>query len=72
MTERFRYMRMTPYRMEHLLSLVAPYITNLSTTRSYRESISPEQRLLLYVRRLAAGESQISLSLQYPIGRQTI
>ena len=24
----FRYMRMTPDRMEHLLSMVAPYITN--------------------------------------------
>ena len=65
----FRYVRMTPDRMEHLFSLVAPYITKLST--NYREPIPPEQRLLLTLRQLAGGESHISLSLQYRIGRQT-
>ena len=66
----FRYMRMTPDRMEYLLSLVAPYITMLST--NYREPIPPEQRLSLTSRHLATGKSQISLRLQYRIGRQTI
>ena len=66
----FRYMLMTPDRKVHLLSLGAPLITNLST--NYREPILPEQRLSLTLRHLATGESQISLSLQYRIGRQPI
>ena len=61
---------MTPNRMEHLLSLGAPLVTKLSTT--YREPISPEQRLSLTLSRLATGESQISISLQNCIERQAI
>ena len=66
----FRYMWMTPDRKEHLLSLCAPLITKLST--NYREPIPPEQRLSLTMRHLATGKSQIYLSLQYRIERQTI
>ena len=66
----FRYMPMTPDRKEHLLSLGAPLITKLST--NYRKPVSLEQRLSLTLRHLATGKSQISLSLQYRIGRQTI
>ena len=66
----FRYMRMTPDRKKYLLSLGAPLVAKLST--NYREPISPEQRLSLTLRHLATGESQISLSLQYRIERQTI
>ena len=66
----FRYMWMTPDRKEHLLFLCAPLITKLST--NYREPIPPEQRLSLTTRHLATGKSQIYLSLQYRIGRQTI
>ena len=58
----FRYMRMTPDRMEYLFSLGGPYITKLST--NYRKPIPPEHRLSLTLRHLATGESQISLSLQ--------
>ena len=61
---------MTPNQMKHLLSLGAPVITNLSN--NYREPISPEQRLSLTLSHLAAGESQISPSLQTCIERQTI
>ena len=63
-------MRMTPDQKVHLLSLGAPLTTKLST--SYKEPIPREQRVLLTLRHLAAGESQISLSLQYRIERQTI
>ena len=66
----FRYMGMTPDRKEYLLSLGAPLITKLSTNN--REPIPPEQRLSLTLRHLVTGESQISLSLQFRIGRQTI
>ena len=63
-------MRMTPDQKEQLLSLGTPLITKLLT--DYREPIPPEQRLSLTLRHLATGESQISLSLQYRIGRKTI
>ena len=66
----FRCMRMTPDRKEHLLSMVASHITKLSA--NYREPIPPDQRLSLTLRPLATGGSQIFLSLQYHIGRQTI
>ena len=66
----FRYVRMTPDRMEYLLSLGAPYITKISI--NYREPISPKQRLSLTLRHFATRDSHISLSLQYRIGRQTI
>ena len=65
----FRYVRMTPGRMEHLFNLVAPHMTKLST--NYRQPIPPQQRLSLTLRHLATEESHISLSLQYRIGRQT-
>ena len=41
----FRYMRMTPDQKELLLSLVAPYITKLSTNDS--EPIPPEQKKII-------------------------
>ena len=66
----FRYMQMTPGPMKHLLSLVAPRIAKLST--NYREPIPPQHRLSVTLRHLATGESHISLSLQYRLGRQTI
>ena len=66
----FRYMRMTPNRFEHLLRLVAPAITKMVT--NYREPIPPDVRLALTLRHLATGESHISLSLQFRVGRQTI
>ena len=66
----FRYMRMTPDRKEYLLSLGAPLVTTLLTNS--RKPIPLQQRLSLNLRHLATGESQISLSLQYRIGRQTI
>ena len=65
-----RYMRMSPSAFEELLSLVATKITKKTT--NYRISIPPEQRLSLTIRHLATGESQVSLSFQYRIGRQTV
>ena len=65
----FRYVQMTSDRQEFLLSLSAPLITKLLT--NYKEPIPPEQRLSLTLRHLAAGESQISLKLQYHIRQQT-
>ena len=66
----FRYMRMSPYNFEYLLSLVAPNITKQTT--NFRKPIPPQLRLSVTLRHLATGESHISLSLQYRIGRQTV
>ena len=66
----FRYMRMSPHNFEYLLSLVAPNITKQTT--NFRKPIPPQLRLSVTLRHLATGESHISLSLQYRIGRQTV
>ena len=41
----FRFVRMTPQRFEHLLSLVGPHLQQ--TTTKMREPISPAERLVL-------------------------
>lgn len=63
----FRYIRMTPERFEHLLSLVGPLITKTNTRM--REAISVAERLTLTLRYLASGDDQQSLSFSYRIGR---
>ena len=50
----FRFVRMTPQRFEHLLSLVGPHLQR--TTMKMIEPISPAVRLLLTLRFLASGE----------------
>ena len=50
----FRFVRMTPQRFEHLLSLVGPHLQR--TTTKMREPISPAERLVLTLRFLASGE----------------
>ena len=44
----FRFVRMTPQRFEHLLSLVGPHLQR--TTTKMREPISPAERLVLTMR----------------------
>ena len=50
----FRFVRLTPQRFEHLLSLVGPHL-QLTTTKM-REPISSAERLVLTMRFLASGE----------------
>ena len=66
----FRYMRMTASSFEFILRRVAPLIVKEQTT--FRPPISPGERLSITLRHLATGESHISLSLQYRVGRATI
>lgn len=61
---------MSPERLEHLLSLVAPYMKKRSC-RS-RETISIKQRLVVTLRYLATGDSQESQSFNFRIGRSTV
>ena len=44
----FRFVRMTPQRFEHLLSLVGPHLQR--TTTKMREPISPAETLVLTLR----------------------
>ena len=61
---------MSPERLEHLTRLVAPHITK-KFCRS-RDPISPSERLCLCVRYLATGDSQLSHSLLFRVGRSTV
>ena len=66
----FRYMRMSPDRFQHLLSLIEPLVTKETT--NFREPISAGERLSITLRFLATGESQQWLSFAYRIGKATV
>ena len=66
----FRYIRISPERFEHLLSLVAAYIQN-KACRS-RDPISPAERLVVTLRYLGTGDSQQSQSFNFRLGKSTI
>ena len=61
---------MSPDRFDHLLGLVTPLITKKDAR--FRKAIPACERLALTLRFLATGESQISLSFQFKIGRATV
>ena len=66
----YRYLRMSPDRLEHLLSLIGS-----SLTKKYcpsRESICPSQRLTITIRYLATGESQQTQSFYFRVGRASV
>ena len=65
----FRYLRMSPERFEHLLSLVGPTIQKKDT--HLRESISAEQRLVITIRFLSSGDAQQSLCYSFRLGKST-
>ena len=66
----FRYLRMSPDRFDHLLSLVKDRIEKRNTR--LRKAIPPEARLAITLRFLASGETQQSLSYSFRVGRQTL
>ena len=62
-------LKMSPDRLEHLLSLIGS-----SLTKKYcpsRESICPSQRLIITIRYQATGESQQTQSFYFRVGRAT-
>ena len=61
---------MSPERLEHLLSMVGPYLQK-KRCRS-RESISPSERLVITLRFLASGDSQQSQSFNFRVGKSTV
>ena len=61
---------MSPERYDHLLSMVHPLIAKKNTR--FRKAITSSERLALTLRFLATGESQISLTYLFRMGRNTI
>ena len=61
---------MSPERMEHLLSMVGLLISKRDT--NFRKAIPADQRLMLTLRFLASGDSQISLSYLFRMGKKTV
>ena len=61
---------MSPERMEHLLSLAAPLIVKKDT--NFQKAIPPAQRLMLTLRFFASGDSQISLTYLFRMGKKTV
>ena len=66
----FSFFRMSPERMEHLLQLVAPLITKKDT--NCRNAIPADERLMLTLLYLASGNSQVSLSYLFRMGKKTV
>ena len=57
-------------RSSTVIALMEPLVTKEDT--NYRKSISPAEHLALTIRFLATGESQISLSFSFWIGKSTV
>lgn len=66
----FRYLRMSPNRFEHLLSMIAPLIQKQET--KMRKPISAAEQLVITLRYLATGDAQQSLSFAFRIGKSTV
>ncbi|KAK3916693.1 Protein ALP1-like [Frankliniella fusca] len=66
--EYFNFLRMTPESFDWLLERVSGVLAK----KSNRKSISPGERLAVTLRYLASGDSHVSLSYLFRIGKQTI
>jgi hypothetical protein len=66
----FKYLRMSPERLQRLVELVAPFIAK-KKCRS-RETLSPAERLVVTIRYLATGDSQQSQTFNFRLGNSTV
>lgn len=66
----FRYLRMSPERSDHLLSLVKDKFIKENTR--FRKSILPEERSLLTLKFHVTGMSQQRLSFLFTIDKSTV
>lgn len=60
---------MSPQTFDKLLFIVQPYITKRTLIR---EPISPKLRLEITLRYLASGDTMVSLSYYFRVGKQTV
>ena len=65
----FKYLRMSPERFEHLVGIVSPFIKK-KHCRS-RTPLSPAERMVITIRYLATGDSQLSQAFNFRFGRST-
>ena len=65
-----RYIRMDTETFENLVSRVRPYLTKQTT--NMRQPIPVEEKLAVFLRFIATGESFASLQYQFRISRSTI
>ena len=63
-----RFARMSPNRFDYLLELIKPMIMKNNAVRAPKP---PDERLPTALRFLASGESQLSLSYCFKIGKAT-
>lgn len=66
----FRFIRMSPERLDDLLSQVGPLLAKKPCHS--REPISPAQRLIVTLRYLASGDSQQTHAFYFRLGRSTV
>ena len=66
----FKYLRMSPERFEHMLQIVSPFIKK-KHCRS-RDPLSPAERLVIALRNLATGDSQLSQTFNFRVSRSTV
>ena len=66
----YRYTRMSPERLNNLLSKVGPLITKKPCPS--RSSISPAEKLMVTLRYLSTGADQQTLSFHFRLGRSTV
>ncbi|KAJ8971000.1 hypothetical protein NQ317_012113 [Molorchus minor] len=64
------FMRMSSADFETLIQKIGPSISKMDT--NYRDAIPVQERLAVTLRFLASGDSFISLSYLFKIGRQTV
>lgn len=63
---------MSKERFERLRGKVGPLLLRRNYSSEVRASINPAERLAFTLRYLATGNSQVSLSFNYRIGRSTV
>lgn len=68
----FRYLRMSKQRFDNLLAMVGPLISHRHYSSTVRAEIHPAERLALTLRFLCTGNSQVSLSFNFRMGRSTV
>ncbi|XP_011407736.1 PREDICTED: uncharacterized protein LOC105314968 [Amphimedon queenslandica] len=68
----FRYIRMSKERFDHLLNKIKPLIDRHHYDSSSLPKVSPAEKLAVTLGYLATGDSQVSISFNFRLGRSTV